>query len=96
MERGEHAVLACSALKQAYRTALVPREAPAGAVRFAYLSVPVDVLRERLADRKGSFFDPSLLGSQIATLEQPSDAIRIDGTALIDDIVTSIREALHV
>ena len=95
LERGEHGVLACSALKQAYREALVPRGAPPSAVRFAYLDVPVEVLRKRLADRKGSFFDPSLLDSQIATLEKPSDAIRIDGDQPVDHIVKAIREALE-
>ena len=95
LERGEHGVLACSALKQTYRDALVPRDAPRGAVRFAYLDVPIEVLRKRLADRKGSFFDPSLLDSQIATLEKPSDAIRIDGNQSVDNIVKAIRGALQ-
>lgn len=96
LQRGEDGVLACSALKQAYRHALVPRGTPAGAVQFAYLDVPVDVLRKRLAERKGSFFDPSLLDSQIATLERPSDAIPIDGNQPVDNIVKAIREALSV
>ena len=96
IERGEHAVLACSALKRAYREALVPRGTPPGVVRFAFLDVPVDVLRKRLAERKGSFFNPALLDSQIATLEQPSDAVRIDGDAPVDNIVKDIREALEV
>jgi carbohydrate kinase (thermoresistant glucokinase family) len=96
IERGEHAVLACSALKRAYREALVPRGTPPGVVRFAFLDVPVDVLRKRLADRKGSFFNPSLLDSQIATLEQPSEAVRIDGNQPVDNIVKAIREALEL
>jgi len=96
LDRGEDGVLACSALKRAYREALVPRGAPPRAVQFAFLDVPVDVLRKRLADRKGSFFNPSLLDSQIATLEQPSDATRIDGNQPVDNIVRAIREALKV
>ena len=96
IERGEYAVLACSALKRAYREALVPRGTPPGVVRFAFLDVPVAVLRKRLADRKGSFFNPALLESQIATLEQPSEAVRIDGDAPVDNIVKDIREALRV
>jgi gluconokinase len=96
LERGEDGVLACSALKRAYREALIPRGTPPGAVKFAFLDVPVDVLRKRLADRKGSFFNPSLLDSQIATLEQPSDAIRIDGAQNVDNIVKAIREALQL
>jgi gluconokinase len=85
---GEHAqsgtpmVLACSALTRAYRRALlaaVPRE-PAGApssahtaaVRFVHLDAPPELLEERLAQRAGHFFPPSLLDSQMAALEPPS------------------------
>src|SRR5512143_3748601 len=37
LERGERGILACSALKQSSRIALVPEAAPDGAVRFVYL-----------------------------------------------------------
>ena len=39
MRRRTHAVLACSALKQAYRDALQPANAPPEAVRYVYLDV---------------------------------------------------------
>ena len=45
---GGNAVLACSALKEAYRRTLTPDDAPDGTVRFLYLDVPVEVLRYRL------------------------------------------------
>src|SRR5262245_60217973 len=48
---GRNAVMACSALKEAYREALTPDDAPEGTVRFVYLDVPADVLRERLEQR---------------------------------------------
>lgn len=92
----EHAVLACSALKAAYRVALVPPEAPPGAVRFVYLDVPPNVLDERLRERRGHFAGPSLLASQLATLEKPRDALWVDGTRPIPEIVQSIRAAFEI
>jgi gluconokinase len=89
-------VLACSALKQWYREAIVPPGAPPGSVRFVYLDVPVDVLRERVAKRTGHFAPPALLDSQLATLEKPREAVWVDGARDVADIVQSTREALGV
>jgi gluconokinase len=96
IDRGEHGVLSCSALKEWYRRALVPEEAPARAVQFVYLDVPEPVLRERLARRKGHFAPPELLPSQLQTLEPPVDALWEDGTRTPDDIVRSVRDKLGV
>lgn len=59
-------VLACSALRRGYRDRIL-RRAPRA--RFAELDVPEDVLRERLDRRTGHYMPPSLLDSQLATLE---------------------------
>jgi gluconokinase len=96
LEHGERVVLACSALKQAYRDAIRPDGADAAAERFVYLDVPIDVLRERLERREHHFAPPELLGSQLATLEEPHDALRVDGSKPIDAIVRAVREALGV
>jgi gluconokinase len=90
-----HAVLACSALKHAYREMLIPKGIPATAIRFAYLNVPPDELERRLEHRH-HFAPPSLLSSQLATLEAPTDAAWIDGTRPVPAEVQSIREALGV
>ncbi|WP_435103528.1 gluconokinase [Arhodomonas sp. AD133] len=72
--RGEGIVVACSALKASYRHQLhVP-----GGVRFVHLHGTRAVLAERLAARGEHFFDPGLLDSQLATLEPPPEAIRLD------------------
>jgi gluconokinase len=92
----ENAVLACSALKEAYRQALTPPDAAAGAVRFVYLDVPAPVLRARLEHRAHHYAPPELLNSQLATLELPRDAIRVDGTLPPDEIVRAVRAALNV
>lgn len=93
---GRKAVLACSALKEAYRRTLTPDDAPIGTVRFLYLDVPADVLRERLERRAHHYAPPELLSSQLATLEPPRDAIRVDGTLSPDEIVRAARLALAV
>lgn len=89
-------VLACSALRQSYRDALVPAAAPAGVIRFVHLEAPPEVLRERLATRSGHFMPASLLASQLATLEPPSDAPRIDAAQPLPGVVADIRRALGV
>jgi gluconokinase len=95
-----HAVLACSALKESYRAAIVPSAAPAHAVRFVYLEVPPEVLRERLEHRQHEehhFMPPSLLPSQLAALEPPTEnALTVDGTRPPDEIVRFVRAALAV
>jgi gluconokinase len=83
-------VVACSALKRAYRDALRVRDD----VRFVYLVVDRAVLERRLAARRGHYMPPSLLPSQLATLEPPDDAIVVDGDAPVDRLVDEIRAAL--
>lgn len=90
-----HAVLACSALKQAYRDMLIPQGIRGGAVRFAYLHVPPEELEKRLQNRH-HYAGPSLLSSQLSTLEPPRDAVWIDGTCPVQAEVDSIRDALRV
>lgn len=63
-------VVACSALKRAYRDRL--REAGAG-LRIVALLPPEHVLAARLGHREGHFMPDSLLASQLATLEVPGD-----------------------
>ncbi len=92
---GTPAVLTCSALRRAYRSALVPAGAAPGTVRFVYLRATPALLAARLAARAGHFFAPDLLASQLAALEPPDDAepapvLVLDAAAspdaLIDDV----------
>ena len=68
---GESAVVACSALKHSYRDLL--RQGRPG-VRLVYLAADREVLAARLTARHGHFFQASMLGSQLATLEPPGPA----------------------
>lgn len=100
IEERKHAVLACSALKQSYRDELTPPDASPGDVRFVYLDVPPDVLEKRLEARverkKDAFAGPSLLESQLATLEKPVNALWLDGTRKRSKLVKSIRDAFEI
>lgn len=93
--RGESVVLACSALKEQYRRVLVPKGAERD-VRFVYLRASEPVLRERLEHRTGHYAGPSLLASQLATLEEPRDALWIDASPAPSEIVHRIRRDLGV
>ncbi|HEY5060780.1 MAG TPA: gluconokinase, GntK/IdnK-type [Gemmatimonadaceae bacterium] len=88
-----HAVLACSALKQTYRDALVS-EVDRDAVCFVYLDVPVEVLRTRLEARVHQFATVALLPSQLETLEGPHDALCVDGTLPVPELVRMVPAAL--
>lgn len=62
------AVVSCSALKRSYRDRL-RRAAPD--VRFVHLHGPEPLLAARMAARSGHYMPPSLLASQLQTLEPP-------------------------
>ena len=88
---GSHAVIACSALKRAYRDVLVHGR---GDVRIVFLDGTQQLIADRLARRKGHFMPPGLLDSQFATLQPPDPAekpitVSIDAPveAIVDDIV---------
>jgi gluconokinase len=84
------AVLACSALKRAYRDNL--RVGPE--VRVVYLKVTPVVLRQRLAARHGHFMTEAMLDSQLAALEEPKDAVVIDAAGPPAAIVADIEATL--
>src|SRR5256885_1295112 len=65
---GKRAVIACSALKRAYRDVLVHGRDD---VRIVFLDGTQDLIAARLAARKGHFMPPGLLASQFKTLERP-------------------------
>ena len=88
---GPPTVLACSALRAAYRDALGV-ETPG--VVLAWLDVSRSVLAGRLAERRGHVAGPDLLPSQLATLEPPSGAVRLDGTAPVAEAVRRLRDVV--
>jgi gluconokinase len=91
---GQRAVIACSALKRAYRDVLVHGR---NDVRIVFLNGTQDLIAERLAVRKGHFMPPELLTSQFKTLEPPQPGERpitvsIDAPVetIVDDIIRQL------
>jgi gluconokinase len=73
---GEPGIVTCSALRRAYRDVL-----RRDFVHFVHLTGDCRLLARRMQDRNGHFMPPSLLDSQLATLEAPGAdeaAITID------------------
>lgn len=88
---GRPGVITCSALKRVYRDVLRNEH-----VVFVYLSGTREQLLNRLATRQGHFMPPSLLDSQLATLEPPSadeQSISVDISARLGDQVEQIVRA---
>ena len=92
LARGESAVLACSALKDAYRKRL----AGAGDVRFVHLHGDRDTIAARLASRQHRYMPATLLDSQFATLETPVDALALDVHDPVDAQVRAIVKAFRL
>lgn len=87
------AVVACSALKQAYRTRLLQGISNAALV---YLKGTPELIRPRMTTRAGHFMPVGLLESQFATLEEPEKAVTVDITPAPWDVVRAIRRELGV
>lgn len=93
---GEGVVMACSALKRAYRQVLA--DAVPG-LRFVYLEIAPEVVEERLTRRRGHFFNPALGASQFKALEPPTHEelpglIVVDAARAFRENVESVLEQL--
>lgn len=93
VQRGVSAVLACSALKHAYRAYLMDADRE---VKLVYLRGDYDLIRGRLAQRQGHFMPPELLASQFAALEEPEQGGVVDIAQPPATIVAQIRQQLGV
>jgi carbohydrate kinase (thermoresistant glucokinase family) len=89
---GQSAILACSALKQAYRELLGVDQKT---VKTVYLQGSFELLQKRLADRRDHFMPPELLRSQLETLEVPQGGLVVDIDADPATIVTRIMASLQ-
>lgn len=89
---GKNVVLACSALKRAYRAKL----AAGPQVRFVYLKGSAKLIADRLRSRYGHFAGESILASQIADMEEPEGAFTVEISHTPERIVDEIRKALQL
>jgi gluconokinase len=91
---GPGVVMACSALKRAYRDAL--RTLSPECV-FVHLTAPRSVLESRIAARSDHFMPSTLLDSQLATLEPLAageSGVTVDVSPGVEDIVAETLRAL--
>ncbi len=88
---GRSAIIACSALRQRYRDTLINR---ATDVRLVYLKGTRELLWARISARQGHFMKPVMLDSQLAQLEEPTDALVVDIALPPDQIRAAIRRGL--
>jgi len=89
---GHNVVLACSALKQEYREVLGEQLE----MRVVYLKGSEAVLRAHIEGRHGHFAGESLLASQLATLEEPTDALVEDVSRAPEEIVGEVCRRLKL
>jgi gluconokinase len=92
-ESGKGGVLACSALKEKYRTTL-ESGMPQGTVKFVLLDPSKDLIADRLKERHHEFMNPNLLASQLATLERPKNAIDVVNDKSPEEVANEIVEKL--
>jgi gluconokinase len=91
LERGGDAVLACSALRQAYRDRIASRARSQGDFRFVYIKGDYETILPRVLSRAHRYMPAALLASQFATLEEPPDAIVVDVAAPVAEKIEQIR-----
>lgn len=93
---GRHAVIACSALRRAYRDILVHGRDD---IRIVYLDGTQALIADRLSRRKDHFMPPGLLASQFGTLEPPGadePAVTVSIDASVETIVDEILRRLEL
>ena len=89
-------VLACSALKRAYRERIRSLAAP---LQFIFLDGPAELIEQRMALRTGHYMHPELLASQLRALERPGpdehDVVRIDINRPVGQLLAAALAALQ-
>jgi carbohydrate kinase (thermoresistant glucokinase family) len=93
LKHRQSTILACSALKQAYRDILGVNQST---VRTVYLKGSYELLHKRLEERQHPYMDKNLLRSQLDTLEEPKDGLTVDISATLEIIVGTIIKSLKL
>jgi len=91
--RNQNTILACSALKQAYRNILGVDQVR---IITVHLKGSFEQILERLESRNHSYMNNTLLQSQLNTLEEPDDGFTVDISPAPETIVNNIIELLDV
>jgi gluconokinase len=91
--QGKSAVIACSALKRAYRDVLLGDRPD---VRMVFLEVGREELARRLAARQGHFFPEKLLGTQLDALDPPQPDEHVISVADAGDPADTVASIIAV
>jgi gluconokinase len=75
LRENSNLILACSLLKASYRDRL---RLDHNEVKIVYLKGSTQLLRQRFRERKPHFMSPSMLSTQLATIEEPQDAHEVN------------------
>ena len=89
------AVVACSALKEAYRQTL-QAGAPDNPLQWVFLDGTPELLRSRIEGRQGHYMKANMLDSQLAALEKPTYGLQLDVQDAPDKLVAQIVAGLHL
>lgn len=93
-KQGRGGIVTCSALKRAYRDAVIGQS---GDVRLVYLKGSHELIRARMAKRRDHYMPLALLDSQFAALQEPTPdehAVVVGIDATPDEIAARILAAL--
>jgi gluconokinase len=91
LKAGRSGGLSCSALKESYRRILLAGNSD---VQIIYLKGSFELIRARMARRKGHFMKANMLRSQFNDLEEPAGVISVDVDRPVADIVSEILKNL--
>ena len=93
LKERQNTILACSALKQAYRDILGVDQTM---VKTIYLKGSYSLLRKRIEERQHPYMDKNLLKSQFGTLEEPEGGLRVDISETPEAIISTIIQNLRL
>ena len=93
LKERQNTILACSALKQAYRDILGVDQIM---VKTIYLKGSYSLLRRRIEERQHPYMDKNLLKSQFDTLEEPEGGLRVDISETPEAIISTIIQNLRL
>jgi gluconokinase len=84
LKQNKSGVLACSALKERYRQQLMNGH---DGVQLVYLKGSYDLIWSRMETRTDHYMKPHMLHSQFEALEEPSNALTVDISLSVEEIL---------
>src|SRR5215510_2954986 len=92
LKQNRPGVLACSALREHYREQLLEGNEH---VQLIYLKGSYELIWSRMEGRKDHYMKPDMLQSQFDALEEPKDALTVDVSKSVGEIVQEILKRIE-